>query len=79
MMGLGWQELSIILLIVVVIFGVGKLPELGSGLGRGIRDFKLEATDADGAVPDVAASTRHGGDSGRGQAATARELRADQI
>jgi len=76
-MGLGWQELSIILLIVVVIFGVGKLPELGSGLGKGIRVFKLQATD-DGVDP-VAAGARPNGDTARGQAAGIRELRADQI
>lgn len=43
MMGLGWQELAIILLIVIVIFGAGKLPEIGSGLGKGIRGFKEES------------------------------------
>lgn len=43
MMGLGWQELVIILLIVIVIFGAGKLPEIGSGLGKGIRGFKEES------------------------------------
>jgi sec-independent protein translocase protein TatA len=43
MMGLGWQELAIILVIVVIIFGAGKLPEIGSGLGKGIRGFKEEA------------------------------------
>ncbi|HWV25263.1 MAG TPA: twin-arginine translocase TatA/TatE family subunit [Thermomicrobiales bacterium] len=42
-MGLGWQELAIILLIVIVIFGAGKLPEIGSGLGKGIRGFKEES------------------------------------
>lgn len=77
MMGLGWQELSIILLIVVVIFGVGKLPELGSGLGKGIRDFKVQAAD-EGAEP-VAAGTRQLADAARGQTAGIRELRADQI
>lgn len=39
---LGWQELLIILLIVIVIFGAGKLPEIGSGLGKGIKEFKKE-------------------------------------
>lgn len=43
MMGLGWQELTIILVIVVIIFGAGRLPEIGSGLGRGIRGFKEES------------------------------------
>lgn len=40
--GLGWQELLIVLLIVIVIFGAGKLPQIGSGLGQGIREFKKE-------------------------------------
>jgi sec-independent protein translocase protein TatA len=37
---LGVQELLIILLIVVIIFGASKLPQLGKGLGEGIRNFK---------------------------------------
>jgi sec-independent protein translocase protein TatA len=46
MFGLGWLELVIILVIVLVIFGAGKLPEIGSGLGKGIRNFK-RATKGD--------------------------------
>lgn len=42
--GLGPWELVIILVIVLIIFGVGKLPEVGRGLGKGIREFK-EASD----------------------------------
>lgn len=37
---LGVQELLIILLIVLVIFGASKLPQLGKGLGEGIKNFK---------------------------------------
>ncbi len=40
MFGLGAQELTIILVIVVVLFGGKRLPQLGEGLGRGIRNFK---------------------------------------
>ncbi len=36
----GMQELLIILLIVVVLFGAAKLPQIGKGLGEGIRNFK---------------------------------------
>ena len=40
MFGLGFQELLIILVIALIIFGPGKLPQIGSGLGKAIRDFK---------------------------------------
>jgi sec-independent protein translocase protein TatA len=42
---IGWQELVLILLIVVIIFGAGKLPEIGGALGRGIREFKQATTE----------------------------------
>ena len=45
--GLGMPELIIILIIILVIFGAGKLPEIGSGLGKGIRSFKKSVSDAD--------------------------------
>lgn len=47
MFGLGATELIIILVVALVIFGPGKLPELGGALGKGIRDFRksLEAKE----------------------------------
>ena len=40
MFGLGIGELLVILVIVLIIFGAGKLPEIGEGLGRGIKSFR---------------------------------------
>lgn len=40
MFGIGMPELLVILVIVLIIFGAGKLPEIGGALGRGIRNFK---------------------------------------
>lgn len=38
--GLGWPELVIILVIVLVIFGASRVPEIGRALGKGIREFR---------------------------------------
>ena len=43
--GIGMPELVIILVIVLVIFGAGKLPEIGAGLGKGIKNFKKATTE----------------------------------
>ena len=40
MFGIGMPELIIILVIILIIFGAGKLPEIGSGIGKAIRNFK---------------------------------------
>jgi len=40
MFGLGTTELIVILVIVVIIFGAGKLPEIGGGIGKAIKNFK---------------------------------------
>ena len=40
MFGIGMPELIIILVIILIIFGAGKLPEIGSAIGRGIKNFK---------------------------------------
>ena len=47
MFGIGMPELIVILIIVLVIFGAGKLPEIGTGLGRAIRGFKKGLSEAD--------------------------------
>jgi len=45
MFGLGATELILILVIVVIFFGAGKLPEVGAGIAKGIRNFKKNLND----------------------------------
>lgn len=52
MFGLGMPELIVILVIIVIIFGAGKLPEIGSGIGKGIKNFK-EATRQEDAAKKI--------------------------
>ena len=40
MFGLGTTEMMIILVLVLIIFGAGKLPQVGGALGKGLREFK---------------------------------------
>lgn len=40
MFGLGLPELLLIFLIVIIVFGASKLPQIGEGLGKGIKNFK---------------------------------------
>jgi sec-independent protein translocase protein TatA len=47
MFGLGTQELIIILLIVVVLFGATRLPQIGSGIGQAIKNFKKGIKEQD--------------------------------
>ena len=47
MAGLGVPELAIIFLIIIVLFGANKIPQIGKGLGEGIRNFKKGVKDGD--------------------------------
>jgi sec-independent protein translocase protein TatA len=64
---LGMGELVIILLIVVVLFGANKLPQLGAGLGNGIRSFKKAISDS-GDDDKAAAAKTNTTDTGSKQA-----------
>jgi sec-independent protein translocase protein TatA len=66
MAGLGWQELVIVLVIIMIIFGAGKLPEIAKSLGQGVKEFREEAQ-----APVVPATTKTTG------TATETTLRSD--
>ena len=52
MFGFGHWELLIILVIALIIFGAGKLPEIGSGIGNAIRNFKKGVAEVEKEEPE---------------------------
>ena len=77
MLGLGWQELVIVLVIIMIIFGAGKLPEVAKSLGQGVKEFKQESA---GATDSLAAASAASGDSFESAPSAERaKVRADDI
>jgi TatA/E family protein of Tat protein translocase len=60
MMGIGFPELMVILVIIMIIFGAGKLPEIGSAFGRSIKNFKTSMKEAEEESGDAAAQAEGG-------------------
>ena len=60
MMGIGMGELVVILIIIMIIFGAGKLPEIGSAFGRSIKNFKtsMKEAEAEGAGDTATAEAK---------------------
>lgn len=52
MFGIGMPELIVILVIILIIFGAGKLPEIGAGMGKAIRNFKGASSENEKKEPD---------------------------
>ncbi len=77
MFGLGWQELVIVLVIIMIIFGAGKLPEVAKSLGQGVKEFKQESA---GGTDSLAAASAASGDRFDNAQSTDRaKVRADEI
>ena len=75
MPSLGWQELVIVLVIVIIIFGAGKLPEIGGAMGKSIKEFKKASEEEPGALPKDTTARRDEGV----KVVETREVRADEI
>jgi sec-independent protein translocase protein TatA len=69
MMGIGFPELMVILVIIMIIFGAGKLPEIGSAFGRSIKNFKSSMKEAEAEELDAESSS----DSTEGETAESSE------
>ena len=86
---LGWQELVIVLIIVIIIFGAGRLPEIGGAVGKSIKEFRNQAQDDD--EKQISSTTTASSDTTVGNPTTTtttyeparpagqREVRADEI
>ena len=57
MMGIGFPELMIILVIIMIIFGAGKLPEIGNAFGKSIKNFKSSMKEAEEESADSSTDT----------------------
>jgi sec-independent protein translocase protein TatA len=91
MPNLGPWELGIVLVIILIIFGAGKLPEVARSLGQGVKEFKKEATTSVDSIPagtTANASTTNGATTvpaggsvvvEPADAGVRRELRADEV
>ena len=51
LMAVGWTEILVVVLIIVVLFGAKKIPELMRGVGKGVKEFK-DAVNGEGIVDD---------------------------
>jgi sec-independent protein translocase protein TatA len=47
---IGWPELIILLVVVLIVFGPGKLPDIGNAIGRGVREFRKASSDLEDSI-----------------------------
>ncbi len=64
MFGIGMTELIVVLVIVLIIFGANKLPEIGAGMGRAIKNFKKATTEPEEIEVDTKSQSKAEKDSG---------------
>lgn len=47
---IGWPELIILLVVVLIVFGPGKLPDIGNAIGKGVREFRKASNDLEESI-----------------------------
>jgi sec-independent protein translocase protein TatA len=47
---IGWPELVILLVVVLIVFGPGKLPDIGNAIGRGVKEFRKASHDLESSI-----------------------------
>ena len=47
---IGWPELIILLVVVLIVFGPGKLPDIGNAIGRGVKEFRKASNDLESSI-----------------------------
>jgi sec-independent protein translocase protein TatA len=47
---IGWPELIILLVVVLIVFGPGKLPDIGNAIGRGVKEFRKASNDLEESI-----------------------------
>jgi sec-independent protein translocase protein TatA len=50
MPNIGWPELVILLVVVLIVFGPGKLPDIGNAIGRGVKEFRKASNDLESSI-----------------------------
>jgi sec-independent protein translocase protein TatA len=76
--GLGWQELLIVLVIIMIVFGAGKLPDVARSLGQGVKEFKKEANSPESAIASSKAAAPQAAEDSLTRVETA-QVRAEEI
>jgi sec-independent protein translocase protein TatA len=85
--GLGWQELVIVLIIVVIIFGAGRLPEIGGAVGKSIKEFRAQSSEDEEEAGELTSTTTSATNAtgervnatGEPKPSGQRDVRADEI
>ena len=74
---LGFTELMVILVIVLVLFGARRVPEIGASIGKGIREFKKNISDVDRQIREPERETRTADRLGAGEPVATEETRPE--